>query len=51
MVAGYISQTDGVVLGSDTHLHTLSELSTSSQRDEGVAYVCVFTIEVRDHTL
>lgn len=42
MVAGCISQTDGVVLHSDTHLHTLSKLSIRDQRMREVSmYVCV----------
>lgn len=42
MVAGYISQTDGVVLRSDTHLHTLSKLSIGVKgMKEWSVYMCV----------
>lgn len=54
MVAGCIPKTDGVVLCSDTHLHTLSKLSIGGQRgwrSEVCMCVCVCTAEASDQTL
>lgn len=61
MLAVYISETDGVVLGSGTHLHILSTLSTSGQgmrewhihtcvynRGEGSHFMRVFTFNKMD---